>query len=258
MMRRRVKGPAGTLMVRVREGTGVPIVVLHGMVMEARAWSRLVAALDGGRAIVAPDLRGHGGSDRSADGDYSIAACADDLGAELDALALGTVVLVAHSYGASVAIEYAARHPDRVHALVLVDAAGDFSHVPAHALDGFLAGLDSDADYAATVDGAFEVALDGAGLVTERIVRPALLAAPPAMVRSMYRSLLAFRPTDRLDRYPGPVLLITTPVNAAAFALHALRPELPRREIVGTSHWVMLDRPADVAALIEAFLAGHP
>jgi pimeloyl-ACP methyl ester carboxylesterase len=76
------------------------------------------------------------------------------------------------------------------------------------------------------------------------------------MVRSMYRSLLSYHPTESLDCYPGPVLLITAPVNAASFALHELRPTLPRELVGGVSHWIMMDEPVAFVRILERFLAG--
>ena len=138
----------------------------------------------------------------------------------------------------------------------MVDGAGDFAFVPPDALRGFQAGLDSDAAYSDTVEGAFDVALGGARPDTERRVRAAILAAPWPMVRAMYRSLLSYHPTDALDRYPGPVLLVVAPVNAASFALHELRPTLPRELVAGVSHWIMMDAPVAFARLLEGFLDG--
>jgi pimeloyl-ACP methyl ester carboxylesterase len=251
-----VRGPGGPLVVEEHGAGSLPLVLVHGMVADATFWRSTVRALDGRHRLIIPELRGHGRSGPAGDGDYSIAACASDLEAVLDAFDLTRVVLVGHSFGASVAIELASRFPDRVAALVVVDGAGDFAFVPPDALRGFMAGLESDSAYSDTVEGAFDVALDGARPDTERRVRAAILAAPRPMVRAMYRSLLSYHPTESLDRYPGPVLLITAPVNAASFALHELRPTLPRELIGAVSHWIMMDAPVAFARILERFLVG--
>jgi len=253
---RTVRGPAGPIVVEEHGEGELPLVLVHGMAADATFWRRTVRALGGRHRLIIPELRGHGRSGPASDGNYSIVACAMDLECVLAALELPRVVLVGHSFGASVAIEFASRFPDRVAALVVVDGAGDFSFVPPGALRGFLAGLDSERSYSETVEGAFDVALDGARPDTERRVRAAILAAPWPMVRAMYRSLLSYHPTEALDRYPGPVLLVTAPVNAASFALHELRPTLPRELVAGVSHWIMMDAPVAFARLLEAFLEG--
>jgi pimeloyl-ACP methyl ester carboxylesterase len=68
---------------------------------------------------VAFDLRGHGAS-AEAD-DYSVEAFAADVEAVADKLGLRRFVLVDHSLGTQVVIEFARRHPERVAALMLVE-----------------------------------------------------------------------------------------------------------------------------------------
>jgi pimeloyl-ACP methyl ester carboxylesterase len=251
---RRIVGPAGTIIVEEHGQGPLPILLVHGMAGDASFWASTARAMGTGCRLIIPELRGHGRSAPSAAGDYSIEGCADDLEAVLDELELGRVVMVGHSFGGSVAMELSARLPDRVAGLLLLDAAGDFSYVPPEALGGFMAGLAHDAHYAETVEGAFEVALDGATPETERRVRAAILAAPRAAIRAMYDSLLRYKPTRALDRYPGPTLLVTAPVNSASFALHALRPRIPRRAMSEVSHWLMMDQPGEVARIVREFL----
>lgn len=252
-------GEAGAIAVEEHgAATGIPVVLIHGMAGDAGFWDEVIAALGGTRRLVVPELRGHGRSGTPSNADYSIEANAADLLGVLGQMGLERYVLVGHSFGASVAIEMASRAPDRVAGMVVVDGAGDFSHIPSAALAGFIAGLTSDHEFAATVDGAYDVALAGARPETERRVRAAMLAAPRPLVRSVYQSLLSYRPTVALDRYRGPVLLVTAPVNSASFALHALRPLLPRESMPGVSHWVMMDEPERFVAILDRFLSTVP
>lgn len=252
---RTLRGGAGALVVEEHGQGPVPVVLVHGMAGDATFWHDAIAALAGRHRLIVPELRGHGRSAPARDGDYSIEANARDLLAVLEQLALPRYLLVGHSFGASIVIEMAARAPERVAGLVSVDGAGDFSHVPADVLTGFMAGLESDESYAATVEGAIDIALAGARPDTERRIRAAILAAPWPLVRSVYRALLAYRPTGSLDRYLGPTLLVTAPANAASFALHALRPLVPRHSVTGVSHWLMMDDPAGFAGVLDRFLA---
>jgi pimeloyl-ACP methyl ester carboxylesterase len=256
---RHIQGPAGGLAVEEHGlGPGRTIVLVHGMGGEAPFWHGVVRSLAHGHRVLVPELRGHGRSDVPADHDYSIEAHADDLEAICDALDLRGIVLVGHSFGASVAIELAGRGPDLVAGLVILDGAGDFSGVPEQALRDFLAGLDHDDWYAPTLDQAIDVALEGASNDTERRVRAAMLAAPPPMVRAMYHSLLSYHPLPALDRYTGALLLVTAPMNASDFALHALRPNYPRHAMDGVSHWLQMDAPTETARIITEFTAGLP
>lgn len=95
------------------------IVAVHGVTSSHLAWEFLADALPGVR-VVAPDLRGRGRSN-ALQGPAGMAAHAEDLAAVHAALGLGPTVVVAHSMGAFVAVTFAARHPDLVSRLVLVD-----------------------------------------------------------------------------------------------------------------------------------------
>lgn len=79
------------------------------------------------RCIV-PDQRGHGDSDWPRSANYSCQAQARDLAALLDALQLARCALVGHSMGGLNALLYAARHPQRVAALVFVDVGTETGH----------------------------------------------------------------------------------------------------------------------------------
>lgn len=98
-----------------------PLLLLHGLASAAAIWELLAPTLAGERRVVALDQRGHGLSDKPNDGYDFATIIADDIAAA-DALSLGPRFAVAgHSWGANVALELAARHPDRVDALLLVD-----------------------------------------------------------------------------------------------------------------------------------------
>ena len=102
------------------ESVGAPVVLLvHGVTATHRSWFAVAEAapdLD----LVAPDLRGRGGS-RSLPGPAGMREHADDLAALLDHLELESVVVVGHSMGAFVSAVMADRHRDRVQSLLLVD-----------------------------------------------------------------------------------------------------------------------------------------
>jgi pimeloyl-ACP methyl ester carboxylesterase len=101
-----------------------PALLLHGLASNARIWEKAVPALAaGGLALYAPDLRGHGLTDKP-DGDYGFDVFVRDLAAFADACDLKRPVLIGHSWGAMLALEYAARFaigPRAPAALVLVD-----------------------------------------------------------------------------------------------------------------------------------------
>ncbi len=106
-----------------------PLVLLHGITGHARTWDTLAVALAADRRVIALDQRGHGDSDPAPDGDYTVAAMSDDLGAFTDALGLPTFSLLGLSMGGRVAMGFAGAHPSRVERLVIVDIAPDI-HPP--------------------------------------------------------------------------------------------------------------------------------
>jgi len=96
------------------------IVALHALWMEARTFEPFAAAMPDWR-VVSLDQRGHGLSDHPSD--YSRDAFVRDIGALLDHLgARAPVVLVGNSLGGMNAYFFAAKHPERVRAMVLEEA----------------------------------------------------------------------------------------------------------------------------------------
>lgn len=101
---------------------GVGVVAVHGITANRTSFQPLADALGGEVLLAAPDLRGRGRSDKPAAAeDYGMVRHADDIAALIGGLGLERAVLVGHSMGAWVALQVAARHPELVHALVLVD-----------------------------------------------------------------------------------------------------------------------------------------
>ena len=97
-----------------------PVVCLHGITAQHRAFNALARHLMGSRGLVGVDLRGRGGSDKPGSG-YGLEAHAADVIRVLDHLALENAVILGHSMGGFVALKCALSYPDRVRALVLLD-----------------------------------------------------------------------------------------------------------------------------------------
>jgi pimeloyl-ACP methyl ester carboxylesterase len=118
---RTVPGDGVSLHARDWGGEGAPVVLLHGLASNARIWDGVAQRLAGaGLRVAALDLRGHGESEQPAAG-YDFATVCRDLEATLAALGAGRPVLVGHSWGANVALQYAAERAGAVAGLVLVD-----------------------------------------------------------------------------------------------------------------------------------------
>lgn len=92
---------------------GPALILLHFGRATATVWHGLLPFLTERYHVIIPELRGHGHSDKPADG-YTVDTMADDIGALMDALAIPQAHLVGSSLGAEVALSLAARYPDRV------------------------------------------------------------------------------------------------------------------------------------------------
>ncbi|MCY3568770.1 MAG: alpha/beta hydrolase [Chloroflexi bacterium] len=100
----------------------VSAVALHGFALNCHSFDEVAPALSDRLHWYALDQRGHGHSDRAAElSDYSRDHMAADVGGFIEALGLERPVVLGHSMGGMNAMTFAARHPDRLRALVLID-----------------------------------------------------------------------------------------------------------------------------------------
>ncbi|MCP3959577.1 MAG: alpha/beta fold hydrolase [bacterium] len=248
-----IPGPAGTLRVLERHRDGrLPVVFVHGLAGRAEQWSPQLAAAGPALHTVAVDLPGHGGSDPAADGDYSIPALAGVIGAVVDGLRCRRTILVAHSLGASAAIEYAGSHPRRIAGLLLVDPSGDQSRESEEQRRHFLDQLRRDP--AEELDWYFRQMLMGARPDVADLVLDQLAEVPVEIAIGMLEGSASYNPLVALDRYDGPVVGMVSDLNTLPISLHNLRPDLPVRRVGGASHWLMMDQPDEVWALLVDLL----
>ena len=115
----RVPGEVELAICRAGEGPD-PVVCLHGITAQHRAFNAAARYLGPSLGLVGVDLRGRGDSDKPESG-YSLEAHAADVVRVLDHLGLQSAVLTGHSMGAFVALKTALLFPERVRALVLLD-----------------------------------------------------------------------------------------------------------------------------------------
>jgi pimeloyl-ACP methyl ester carboxylesterase len=99
-----------------------PILFLHGGALTAHTWDLCCLALRDEFHCLALDQRGHGDTDWAPDADYSIGAQREDIRGFADRLGLDRFVLVGQSMGAINGLAFAVTHPERLSALVMIDA----------------------------------------------------------------------------------------------------------------------------------------
>ena len=104
-------------------GSGPVLLLIHGIGDDSSTWDPVLDDLARDHTVLAPDLLGHGGSDKPR-GDYSIGAYANGMRDLLSVLDIDRVTLVGHSLGGGVAMQFAYQYPERTERLVLVGAGG--------------------------------------------------------------------------------------------------------------------------------------
>jgi len=104
-------------------GTGPVLLLVHGIGDSSESWLPVMAALARHHTVIAPDLLGHGASDKPR-ADYAVAAYANGMRDLLDVLGFDTATLVGHSLGGGVAAQFAYQFPERCERLVLVASGG--------------------------------------------------------------------------------------------------------------------------------------
>lgn len=122
------RGPA-RLAARTFGRRGPHLILVHGLASSQHIWDLVLPALEKNFRVTTYDQRGHGESFRPATG-YSFDEVTKDLRAVARAVGAKRPVLVGHSYGANVSIEYAARLPKDVSGLMTVDGGmGSMSEI---------------------------------------------------------------------------------------------------------------------------------
>lgn len=238
--------------------SALPLVLLHGWGSHAGVWADVIAGLDLGHAVIAPDFPGEG----------SAACTIEEVVDELAAIAPERCVIAGWSLGGQLALVWARRHPQQVARVALIASTPRFVSTPdwahgmaAATLAGFAAELA--ADPAATLRRFLLLATRGdaqARAVTRRL-DAALAARPTADHTVLARTLDWLRDTDLRALLPDirqAVLVlhgdrdrITPPAAGEYLAAH-----LPQARLVtlsGAAHVPFISDPDAVCKLMTDF-----
>lgn len=214
-------------------GRGQPVVLLHGFPLNRSMWGEQVEALGKSYRVIAPDLRGHGGT-TVPDEPATMEESAHDVAALLDELGIESASVGGLSMGGYVALAFARLYPQRVSSLVLADTR---------------AGADSDEARRGREESARGALEKGINVIAEamlpKLLSPATLAQKPdtvARVREMMTSTqpagaaaalrgMALRRDQRsfLSEISGPTLILVggddnlTPPSEASLMHQAIR-----------------------------------
>ncbi|GLH73384.1 alpha/beta hydrolase [Geothrix limicola] len=252
----------GNLMAYTDEGSGFPLLFLHGFPLNRGSWSPQVDAFKSKLRVIAPDLRGFGES-HATGGLVSMACFAEDVWDLVQQLGIGPLILAGHAMGGFVALTFARMHPKWVRGLMLV---------------GTKAGLDSSEmmnDHRQTAE---TIQRSGTTLVMEELaprmlspvnangplatsVRALMASASPEGMRGALLGM-AERPDARpwLGKIRVPALVIAgsddrviPPTESAALADSI--PDSQLRVIPNAGHLVELEQPETFNKVLSDWLA---
>jgi 3-oxoadipate enol-lactonase len=239
----------------------LPLVLVHGHPFDHTMWTPQIEAFSSARRVVAPDLRGYGGSPPEP-GVARFSDFTEDIEALLVELEVETFVLAGLSMGGQIAMDCYRRFPDRVRGLVLAD-----TFPAAETPEGVRTRN-------AMADRLLREGMRGyAGEVLDKMVAP---YADPQVRAHVHRMMTATRPPsaaaalraragrpdyrDLLTRVTVPSLVVVgaddeyTPVSDAE-AMHAALPDSTLHVIDGSAHMPNLERPKEFNEVLGEFLA---
>lgn len=107
----------------VRMGSGPVVLLLHGLACDHTTWAPVMESLARTHTVIAPDLLGHGESDKPR-ADYSVGGYANGMRDLLTVLGIDSATVVGHSFGGGVAMQFAYQYPERTERLILVGSGG--------------------------------------------------------------------------------------------------------------------------------------
>jgi pimeloyl-ACP methyl ester carboxylesterase len=259
------------------EGDGETLLLIHGMAGSSDSWRSVLPQLSKKYRVIAPDLLGHGQSDKPRYSDYSLGAFAVWLRDLLDELGVSQATLVGHSLGGGVAMQFVYQHPDYVKRLVLISSGGLGPDV------GLILRLLSAPgaelvlpvvapQFVLTAGNKVRSWLSAAGLQSPRgaeIWSAYSSLSDPATRQSFLRTLRsvvdyrgqAVSAVSKLGlREHLPIMAIwgerddIIPVDHA-HAAHEARPDVRLELLPNVGHFAHVEAPNDVVELIEDFIA---
>ena len=232
---------------------GIPVIFLHGYACTGLDWEAAASSVADEYRTLVFDFRGHSRS-ASSSSEITLDILVNDLRELISALALHRPILIGHSMGGMVALEYTLRYPDDVRALVMAEA---FPHL--HSVTEVF-GLPEDPvndpyGYGSVIDRQTPEA------VVQR-VRQQMSEGVARLPASLFESLLTFDRRSGLGKVSVPTLLLLGDrrkfteqdrgdlINRLGYAL------MPNLEValVPSHHFLMLEQPELTLSLLRRFL----
>ncbi len=242
---------------------------MHGGAAHAHWFDFVAAGFSADYHVRAIDQRGHGDSAWSDPPEYTTKRLATDLNEVVEALDLRDFVLVAHSMGGMVSLNYAAMFPGRLGRLIIIDSTLHLTEDRASMM---------------RERGARQSSYDTLDDLAARYkLMPAGSTAPPAVInhiarnagrqsedgrwrhkfdRNVYTQRSSVDGIPCFAKIPVPTLLVkgerSPRISPEIYAeVKAVAPHVELAEVAGSDHHVTLDNPAGFIAAVKVFLARH-
>lgn len=233
------------------QGRGRAVVLIHGWTCDHTFWSGQVASLAKKYKVLAVDLPGHGRSASAAEYPMSLFARAVD--AVMRAEKVSKATLMGHSMGGAVILEFSRLFPEKLEAVVLVDA-GMRDAASASGASKFyerFVGEQGKATRQKMVEGMFSAA--STPPVREQVMRVMLHAPENTAVGAMQGM---FAPEVwREGQSQAPALaVVANPAQIREESLKARFPNLTYKTMPGTGHFLMMEKPAEFNAIVLEWL----
>lgn len=232
-----------------------PVVLVHGWCCDHTYMAPQMEHLARRHRVIALDLSGHGQSD-SSQKEYSLSGFADEVAWLIAHLDLVRPLVVGHSMGGSIALELAHRHPDVPAAIVALDSTivapperrarmeallprlrgPAYPDAMREVLDGFFAPWDDPARKARIVD--------------------AMTSMPQHVLAEAWAGILAWDGAAATAACRVPALYIAASAPRSDLdRMRALCPQLMTAQVAGAGHFLQLEVPDQVNAMLDRFLA---
>jgi pimeloyl-ACP methyl ester carboxylesterase len=227
------------------------LIFVHGWTGDESIWARQVPAFARRYRVITLDLPGHGKSSGPGDGVYTIPMFAQAVEAVRQAAGVERAVVIGHSMGGLVVRQYYLMYPSRVEALVLADAlmrGPDAKPAPPRPFTG----AEGRANLERTISGMLSSAPKP---IRSHVLKVSLSTDQQAVAGAM----------DATQHTPWSPTPTTVPV-LGLYADHSrlksddviarIYPTMQYRELAGTDHFLMLERPDAFNAALQSFLDG--
>ena len=237
-------------------GAGKPaFVFVHGWTCDRSFFSPQAAHFARRHRVVSVDLRGHGESDKP-EGPYRISEYADDIAHIIGHLELGKVIAVGHSFGGDTVLQLAASYPDHVAAIVMMDP--DPFELPSEMRTGFEA--IAKAIEAGNHEPRRQLIKTQMFLPTSdrklvEDVMAVMMTAPNHVAANALRGILKFDGQALAEQCKVPALhLASTDPSNPPHLMSQWLPTVVNGLVVGAGHFIQLEAPDQVNAMIEGFM----